>query len=730
MVKAVRVHEIGGPEVLKWEDVEVGEPNEGEIRVKNKAIGLNFNDIYFRTGVYKAPTFPFIPGREAAGVVTAVGPGVTGRKIGDLVAYAGNPMGSYTEEQILPARVAVPVPPFIDPIIAASIMVKGMTAHFLVHRCFKLERGHTVLVHAAAGGVGSLLCQWANTLGATVIGTVSNEEKADQAKEDGCHYVIIYTQEDFVAAVNKITSGRGVDVVYDSVGKDTFQGSLACLKTLGYMVNFGQSSGMPDPVPLSALATKSLFLTRPLLMQYTATRDELLEAAGDVFANVASGVLKVRVNNTYLLSQVAQAHADLESRKTSGSVVLIPDGTELPNGVHFMPPKWWVTEAFVRRGMEAVGVVTAIGPGLTGGKIGDLVAYAGKPGSHVEEQILGSYAEQQILPASVVVPVPPSIDPIIAASVMLKGMTARCLLRHCFKVDSFHLDLKNLPLQDRNFVLFLYALVFIVMQVEPGHTVLVHAAGGGVGSLLCQWANALGATVIGIMSNEEKAAQAKEDGCHYVIIYSKEDFVITVNKITLGKGVDVVYDSVGKDTFQGSLACLKPRGHMVSFGQVSGIPDPVPLSALAVKSLFLTRPALLQYTATRDELLEAAREVFANVASGVLRVRVNNTYLLSNAAQAHEDLESRKTSGSVVLIPDDTDPFLDCGSGSYLFNPIIIGVLNNTVINEYDACKYDFQAELALFGLLFDSMLYSLTSKFGKDGMVVSPRLGLQKIIL
>nr|WPM01476.1 tetrahydroalstonine synthase 5 [Rauvolfia tetraphylla] len=325
MVKAIRVHELGGPEVLKWEDVEIGEPKEGEIKVINKAIGLNFIDTYFRKGVYKAATMPFTPGMEAVGVVTAVGPGLTGRKVGDVVAYAGNPMGAYAEEQILPADRAVPVPPSIDPIVGASILLKGMTAQFLVRHCFKVECGHTVLVHAAAGGVGSLLCQWANALGATVIGTVSTKEKAAQAKDDGCHHVIIYKDEDFVTRVNEITSGKGVEVVYDSVGKDTFEGSLACLKYRGYMVNFGQSSGMPDPVPLSAIAAKSLFLTRPSMMHYTLSREELLEAAGEVFANVASGVLRVRVNHTYRLSEAVQAHSDLENRRTAGSVVLIPD---------------------------------------------------------------------------------------------------------------------------------------------------------------------------------------------------------------------------------------------------------------------------------------------------------------------------------------------------------------------------------------------------------------------
>ncbi|KAI3850344.1 hypothetical protein MKX03_003697 [Papaver bracteatum] len=325
MVKAIKVHEIGGPEVLKWEDVEIGEPKDGEIRVRNKAIGINFIDVYFRKGVYKASTMPFIPGMEAVGVVTAVGPGLTGRKVGDVVAYCGQPMGSYAEEQILPANVAVTVPPSIDPKVAASALLKGMTAQFLVRRCFKVEPGHTILVHAAAGGVGSLLCQWGKALGATVIGTVSTEEKAAQAKEDGCDHVIVSKKEDFVAAVTTITSGEGVEVVYDSVGKDTFQGSLACLKTRGYMVSFGQSSGTPDPVPLSDLAVKSLFLTRPTLFQYNTTRDELLASAGEVFANIDAGVLRVRVNHTYPLSEAAQAHSDLESRKTSGSVVLIPD---------------------------------------------------------------------------------------------------------------------------------------------------------------------------------------------------------------------------------------------------------------------------------------------------------------------------------------------------------------------------------------------------------------------
>nr|XP_043634660.1 2-haloacrylate reductase [Erigeron canadensis] len=324
MVKAIRVYELGAPEVMKWEDVEIGEPKQGEIRVKNKAIGVNFIDIYFRTGVYKVPQIPYTPGVEAAGVVTATGPGVNDVKIGDLVYHPGSVMGTYVEEQIVLADKVIPLPP-MDPIVVAAAMTKGLTARFLVRTWFKVEKGHTVLVHAAAGGVGSLLCQWANMLGAIVIGTVSTKEKALQAKEDGCHHVIIYKEENFVTRVDEITSGEGLDVVFDSVGKDTFEGSLACLKPRGYMISFGQSSGTPDPVPLSVLAAKSLFLTRPSVRTSGFSKDEMREAAKEVLTNVAAGALRVRVNHTYPLSQAAQAHADMADRKTSGSIVLIPE---------------------------------------------------------------------------------------------------------------------------------------------------------------------------------------------------------------------------------------------------------------------------------------------------------------------------------------------------------------------------------------------------------------------
>ncbi|CAM6112797.1 unnamed protein product [Calypogeia fissa] len=344
-VKAIKVNQVGGPEALSWEDIEVGEPGEGQVRIRHTAIGLNFIDVYFRTGVYKSAV-PFIPGMEAAGVVTAVGPGLTGRKVGDRVAYAGV-MGAYCEERLISADKLVPLPSSVDDVTAAAVLLKGMTAQFLLRRCFKnsgvslgcdselaplgaflenlVERGHAVLVHAAAGGVGSLLVQWAHALGATVIAAVSTEDKAAQAKEDGADHVLIYSKEDFATRVKEITNGAGVQVVYDSVGKDTFQGSLDALAVRGYFVSYGQSSGMIDPMPVQALAPKSLFLTRPSMMAYTSTRDELLSSAGEVFAVISEGILKIRVNQTYPLAQVSQSHSDLEARKTSGSTVLTVD---------------------------------------------------------------------------------------------------------------------------------------------------------------------------------------------------------------------------------------------------------------------------------------------------------------------------------------------------------------------------------------------------------------------
>ncbi|EFJ19355.1 hypothetical protein SELMODRAFT_110768 [Selaginella moellendorffii] len=322
MVKGIKVYTPGGPEVLKYEELDVGEPGEGQVKIRIKAVGLNFIDVYFRKGAYGAK-MPYVPGFESAGEVIAIGPGVTDAKVGDKVGCMGA-FGAYAEEQIVPARALVPIPESVDFIKAGAILLKGMTAQMLLRKTFKVGPEHTILVHAAAGGVGSLLCQWARSLGAQVIGCVSNEEKARQATEDGCHHVIIYSKEDFGKRVMAITNNSGVHVVYDSVGRDTFQGSLDCLATRGYMISYGQSSGAPDPFTMSILAPKSLFLTRPSLIQYTTNRDELLEIANDLFHNVEAGVLKVRVNQTYPLSDAAKAHDDIENRRTTGSTVLIP----------------------------------------------------------------------------------------------------------------------------------------------------------------------------------------------------------------------------------------------------------------------------------------------------------------------------------------------------------------------------------------------------------------------
>nr|GEY06253.1 putative alcohol dehydrogenase superfamily, zinc-type [Tanacetum cinerariifolium] len=327
MVKGIKVYEHGGAEVLKWEDIELGEPKSGEIKIKATAIGVNFLDIYMRTGSIEyenAPSLPYTPGMEAAGTVIAIGPGVTTCSVGDTVAYAGFPVCAYAEEIIIPAERAVPVPPSVDPVVAASVLFKGLTAELLVRRCFKVGPGHTILVHAAAGGVGSLLCQWGNALGATVIGTVSTQAKAVQAKEDGCHHVIIYKEENFVDRVKEFTSGKGVDVAYDSIGKLTFEGSLSLIKPRGYMILYGMASGEPDPIKFQTLARNSVFYSSPSISDYTVARDELLAASEEIFSNVAKGVLRVRANHRYPLSQAVQAHSDLESQKTTGSIVLIP----------------------------------------------------------------------------------------------------------------------------------------------------------------------------------------------------------------------------------------------------------------------------------------------------------------------------------------------------------------------------------------------------------------------
>jgi len=324
MVHAIRMHETGGPEVMKWEEVEVGDPGSGEIRVKQSAAGLNFIDIYLRSGARPVP-LPSGMGLEGAGVIEAVGAGVDDLAVGDRIAYADMPMGAYAEERVMPASIAVKVPDAINDQTAAAMMLKGMTVQFLIRRCFKVEPGMTVLWHAAAGGVGLIACQWLAHLGVTVIGTVGNDEKGELAKAHGAHHIINYRNEDFVERVREITHGAGVPVVYDSVGKDTLPHSMKCLQRRGMLVTFGNASGAPDPVnPVELSAHGSIFLTRPMLFDYTATRPELLETANDLFDVVSSGAVKIEVNQTYALKDATQAHIDLVARKTTGSTVLLP----------------------------------------------------------------------------------------------------------------------------------------------------------------------------------------------------------------------------------------------------------------------------------------------------------------------------------------------------------------------------------------------------------------------
>lgn len=325
MVKAVRIHATGGPEQMQWEDVDVGEPADGQIRVRHAAVGLNFIDVYFRSGAYPAPSLPFIPGLEAAGVVDAVGSGVTDLAPGDRVAYASPPLGAYAEARLLPADRAIRIPDGVDDQTAAAMMLKGMTAQYLLHSAYRVRSGETILFHAAAGGVGLIACQWAKHLGATVIGTVGSEEKAALAKSHGCDHPIIYTQHNFVEKVKEITDGKGVPVVYDSVGADTFMRSLDCLKPFGTMVSFGQSSGKVEPFDIGVLSAKgSLFLTRPTLMTYAAQRADLENMANELFDVVANHHVAIEVKQTYALCDAIQAHQDLEARKTVGSTVLIP----------------------------------------------------------------------------------------------------------------------------------------------------------------------------------------------------------------------------------------------------------------------------------------------------------------------------------------------------------------------------------------------------------------------
>ncbi|HKX07217.1 MAG TPA: quinone oxidoreductase [Stellaceae bacterium] len=321
MTHAIRFHKAGGPEVLTWEEVQVGKPGPGEARVRHTAIGLNFVDTYIRSGLYPS-ALPSGLGSEAAGVVEEVGPGVTDIKAGDRVAYGNSPVGAYSEARVMPADRLVVLPNGISDQHAAAIMLKGMTTQYLIRQIFKVKRGDTILFHASAGGVGLIACQWATSLGATVIGTVGSEEKAKLAKAHGCDHPIIYTKEDFVERVKEITKGEKLPVVYDSIGKDTWPKSLDCLRPFGLLVSFGQASGAIGPVDLGILAAKgSLYITRPTLNTYAAKRPDMLAMARDLFDAVLSGAIKIEVNQTYPLKNAAQAHRDLQSRKTTGSTV-------------------------------------------------------------------------------------------------------------------------------------------------------------------------------------------------------------------------------------------------------------------------------------------------------------------------------------------------------------------------------------------------------------------------
>lgn len=324
MTQAIQVHDYGGPDVLKWEEVAVGEPGPGEVKIRQRAVGLNFIDVYQRTGLYPQPSLPFIPGTEGAGVVTAIGEGVRDLKVGRRVAYAG-PVGAYAEERLIAADRVVKIPSGVSDETAAAVMLKGMTAQYLVRRTYKVDRETTLLFHAAAGGVGLIACQWAASLGATVIGTVGSAGKALIARAHGCAHVINIREEDVVAKVKEYTKGKGVDVVYDSIGKDTFPSSLDCLKPLGLWVSFGQSSGPVPEFKITLLSQKgSLFATRPSLNDYTRSRKDLVAAANELFEAIAEGKVRIAVNQTYPLAEAAQAQRDLEARLTTGSTVLLP----------------------------------------------------------------------------------------------------------------------------------------------------------------------------------------------------------------------------------------------------------------------------------------------------------------------------------------------------------------------------------------------------------------------
>lgn len=325
MVAAVRVHKVGGPEVLTYEDVPVAEPGPGQVKVRNHACGVNFIDTYFRMGMYPSPVgLPFVSGNEGAGEVIAVGPGVTEIKVGDRVGYVSG-LGAYAAERLLPADRAVKLPDNISYEQAAAMMLKGLTVQYLVRQTYKVQKGDNVLIQAAAGGIGLIACQWANHLGANVIGTVGSKDKAELARKHGAHHTILYRNEDFPAKVKEITGGKMCAVVYDGVGKDTFPASLDCLKPLGMFVSFGSASGQIEAFNINILQTKgSLFATRPTLNTYAAKREDLLKMASELFQVVGSGAVKIPVNQKYPLKDAQKAHRDLEGRATTGSTILLP----------------------------------------------------------------------------------------------------------------------------------------------------------------------------------------------------------------------------------------------------------------------------------------------------------------------------------------------------------------------------------------------------------------------
>ncbi|MBP7334606.1 quinone oxidoreductase [Niveispirillum sp.] len=324
MTHAITVEQTGGPEVLRWQKVDLARPGPGQALIRHTAIGLNFIDVYFRTGLYPAP-LPFTPGMEGAGIVEAVGEGVTDILPGDRVGYGQSPLGAYAERRLIPADKLIRLPDWIADEVAAAMLLQGLTAQYLLRQTFHVKQGDTVLIHAAAGGVGLLACQWANALGATVIGTVGSAEKAMLAAAHGCHHVIHYGQEDLVARVREITDGQGVDVVYDGVGKDTFDRSLDCLRRRGLMVSYGNASGAVPPFDIGLLNKKGgLFLTRPSVGHYAGTRAELLAMADDLFAIVKTGQVKVNIHQRFALRDVANAHRALEARATTGATVLLP----------------------------------------------------------------------------------------------------------------------------------------------------------------------------------------------------------------------------------------------------------------------------------------------------------------------------------------------------------------------------------------------------------------------